>query len=131
VQHSRSGQSGSTSGEDPLAECVARACEREGGVRVQALEAAGARLPADAAGQLRPQAPLLLVPLWTLAPSSGSSARGAEALDTACRLEARDGRDEMRARQPERRRERLAGLVERLLLGDRRPPVGAADGLLA
>jgi hypothetical protein len=34
----------------------------------------------------------------------------------------------MRARQPERRRERLAGIVERRLLGDGRPSVGAANG---
>jgi hypothetical protein len=41
-------------GEDPLAERVAGAGERERSMRVQALETAGARLAPDAAGQLRP-----------------------------------------------------------------------------
>ena len=48
-------------GDDPLAELVAGPGEREGGVRVQALEPAGAGLAADPAGQLGPEPPLLLV----------------------------------------------------------------------
>src|SRR5262249_26517849 len=45
------------------------------------------------------------------------------ALDAARSLEPRDGGDELRARQPERRRKRLAVLVVRRLLGN----CGAAE----
>jgi hypothetical protein len=48
-------------------------------------------------------------------------------LDAAGRLEPRDPRDEMAAREPELRRERPAVLVERRLLGHRGPAERAAD----
>jgi hypothetical protein len=116
-------------GEDPLAKGVAGARERERSVRVEALEAAGARLAADPTRQLRPQAPLLFVrSLDACAELLVLHGQAAEALDSACRLEAGDRRDEVRAREPERRREGLAGIVERLLLGDGRPAVGTANG---
>src|SRR4051794_13988921 len=116
-------------GEDPLAERVAGAGERERGVCVQALEPAGARLAADPARQVRPQAPLPLVRLLdACAELRLLRGEAPEALDSACRLQSGEGRDEMRARQPERRRERLARVVERLLLRDGRPAVGTANG---
>ena len=46
-------------GDDTAAELVARLRERERGVGVQALEAAGARRATDACVELRPQRPLL------------------------------------------------------------------------
>src|SRR5204862_954211 len=51
----------------------------------------------------------------------------APTLDTARRLEPRDGRDKMPARQVVGRREGLAGIVIRLLLGHGRPPEGTPD----
>ena len=115
-------------GEDPLAELVARPGERERRVGVQALEPAGARLAADPAWQLGTEAALLLVPapgalseFWVLA------REGAPALDAAGGFDARERGDELRARQPVRRREGLAGLVVGRLLDDGRPAEGTTD----
>jgi hypothetical protein len=99
-------------------------------VRVQAFEAAGAAAcAADAQVELRAQAPLLL----RRALEAGVQLRvldcGARpALDSARRFEPRDGGDEMRACEPERRRERLDGVVERRLLGHGGLAERAADG---
>ena len=81
------------------------------------------------ASSSRPLAPLLVL--------RGGEARGElrvvggrarPALDTARGLEPRDRRDEVRARHPELRRERMTGVVERRLLGHRRPPERTAHG---
>src|SRR5437868_5002153 len=83
-------------GEDPLAELVARPCQREGGVRVQALETAGAGLAADTAGQLGPEPALRRVPALRALPELGVLAReGAPAFDPAGRLDARDRRNQV------------------------------------
>jgi hypothetical protein len=97
-------------------------------VGVQALEAARARArPADAEVELGTQAPLLrvgaleaLVQLLILRRSARP------ALDAARRFQPGNGGDQMRARQPERRRERFAGVVVRRLLGDGGTPERAA-----
>ena len=116
-------------GEDPLAELVARPGERERRVRVEALETAGARLAADPAGQLRAEAPLLLVCLLDARAELGILPRQpAPALDSARGLEPGDRGDEVRAGQLEGRRERLARLVERRLLRYGRAAEGAANG---
>jgi hypothetical protein len=86
---------------------------------VQAFEPAGARAGAsDTEVELGPKLPLLGV--------SGVEARAelrilgggaSPALYATCSLEPGDGGDEARTRQPERRRERLAAVVVRSLLG--------------
>jgi hypothetical protein len=96
---------------------------------VQALEPAGARLAAEPGIELGAKAPLLLVGALKARPQARVLASAlAPALDTARRLDARELRDELRAREPVRRRERLARLVVRRLLGYRRAAEGAADG---
>jgi hypothetical protein len=115
-------------GEDPLAELVTGPSEREGRVGVEALEPAGARLAADPARKLGPQAALLLVAaLETLTEGGILTGKTSEALDTTASLEPRDRRRQVPAGDPVRRRERLARLVERSLLRHRRPAEGAAD----
>jgi len=94
--------------EDPLAELVAGPRERERGVGVQALEptrsGAGA---ADAEVELRSQRTLLLVGVLEARAQLRILGRDAcPALDSARGLDAREGRDEERARQPVRRRKR-------------------------
>ena len=92
-------------GEDPLAQLVARLREREGGVRVQALQAPSGRSPPPApptpssseapasgpaafAGQLPPDPPLLVVgALETRRQQRIGSRRFAPPLDTARRLQ--------------------------------------------
>jgi hypothetical protein len=108
--------------EDPVAELVPGPGEREGGVRVEALEASGAARAADPERELRPQGLLVGVRPSEAPRESRLGLRGTgPALDAARRLEARDPGDELRAREPELRREGLAARVERRLLGDRRP----------
>ena len=116
-------------GEDPIAELVAGARECERRVRVQALEAAAPRRACDPEGQLGTE-----VPLFRL---GGPQARGEPrvgtnsvrpARDAARCLEPRYRGDEVRARQPECCRERIAALVERSLLGYRRAAERTADG---
>src|SRR5580765_6679631 len=113
-------------GEDAVAELIARSRERERRMRVQALEAAAAGRPSDPDGQLGPQAQLLLRRVFQARGEVAVHPRAfAPALDSACRLEPRNRRNEMRAREPERRRERIAVLVVRRLLGDGRQTEGA------
>src|SRR5438128_9441134 len=110
-------------GEDPVAELVAGARKRESGVRVQALEAAGARGAPDPDRQLWTDAQLLLLSGVQARRKIGVFAHGFRpTLDTTRCLEPRDRGDEVRTRQPVRRGERIAVLVERLLLGYRRTP---------
>ena len=115
-------------GEDPLAELVAGTSQREGGVRVQALQPAGTGLAADPAWQLGTQPALLLV----AALRAGAQLRilprePAPAIDTAGRLEPGNCRNELWAGQVVGGRERLARIVERLLLGDGGAAPGTAD----
>jgi len=112
-----------------LAEVVTGTRERVRDVRVQALEAAGAAAcAADAQVELRAQAPLLLVPSRQALGKRGLLAREpTEALDAAVGLEPRDRSREVAAGEPVGRRERLAGLVERRLLGHGGPAERAAD----
>ena len=86
------------------------------------------RAAADPAGKLRAQAALLVVAALEALAQVGILAGSRPALDAAAGLEPRDRRDQMRAGQVVGRRERLARLVERGLLGDRRPAERAADG---
>src|SRR5207247_1057472 len=116
-------------GEDPLPELVAGTGEREGGVRVQTLQPACPGLAADPTRKLRPETTLLVVRrLDTRAQLRVVLREPAPALDAPGRLEPGDGLDEMRTGQVVAGRERLARLVERLLLGDGRAAVRAADG---
>jgi hypothetical protein len=107
---------------------LARTRECEGRVGVEALEPAGARLAADPAGQLGPQAALLVVGCFEARSKLEVFLREpAPALDAARGLDPRDRLDQVRAGQVVTGRERLARLVERLLLGDRGPAERAAD----
>ncbi len=104
--------------QDPLAELVAGPREREGRVRVQALEPAGARLTGDPARQLGSKAALLLVPaLGAFSQLRVLAHETAPALDAARGLEPGDRGDEVAAGDVVGGRERLARLVERCLLG--------------
>jgi hypothetical protein len=98
-------------------------------VRVQTLEAAAPRAAADADGELGSQ-PLLLGVRGPKARSQISIVLRAlgPALDASSCLDSRDRSDEMRARQPESGRKRIAMLVERRLLRDRRAAEGAPNG---
>src|SRR5262249_1818258 len=116
-------------GDNPVAEVVARAREREGDVGMQALEAAcaGARA-ADPKVELRPDATLFVVRTFEARMEFGIlRSRMRPAFDAARGLEPRDDSDEVRARQPEGGRERVAGLVERRLLSHGRTAERAAD----
>ena len=87
------GPEGLDLGQDPLPELVARTRKGESCVRVQALEPAGARLAADPARQLGPQAALLLVPALGAFPQLRVLAgETAPALDPAGGLEPRKSR---------------------------------------
>jgi len=98
-------------------------------VGVQALEPAGTGLAADAAGQLRTEAPLLSVgALGAFTQRRILLRQSAPAPDPARGLEPGDGRHEMATGDVEGRRERLARLVEGCLLRYRWPTERAADG---
>src|SRR3954452_14383090 len=128
--------------EDALAELVPGTREREGDVRVEALEAAapagasdavlerGAAVAADrAAGERPAQFPLLLVPRRETRCEGGLPARRlAPALDPSGRFEPRHGGDEMPAGEVVRRGERLAVRGVGALLGDGRSAEGTAQG---
>src|SRR5436190_11804956 len=115
-------------GEDALAELVPRASERERRMGVQALEPAAARLASDPGLELRSDAALLFVAALGAGPQLRVLAREpAPALDAPGRLDAGELRDELRAGEPERGRERLARFVEGRLLGYRGPAERAAD----
>ena len=96
---------------------------------MKALEAAGAGPRATHAEvELGPDTALLVVRTLEARPELGvGRRRAAPALDPARGLEPRDGRDEVRAGEPEGGRERLAVLVVGGLLRDRRPAKRAAD----
>jgi hypothetical protein len=116
-------------GEDPLAELVARARERKCGVRVEALQAAAARRPADPAGELGSQLALFLVRTVEALLKRGVLLDGARpAFDPTACFQPRDRRHELRTGQVVRRRKRRPGSVTRPLLRHGRPTVGAADG---
>src|SRR5262249_46153104 len=101
--------------------------QRERRVRVEALEAAGARRAAHAAGELRPELLLLGMRAREAGAEVGVELGGVRpALDAAGGLEPRDRRGEMAAREPELGRERFAALVERRLLDDGGGAVRAA-----
>src|SRR5579862_1229573 len=88
--------------EDPVAELVARAGERERGVSMQALEAARTSRPSDAGVELRPQLSLFLLRRCEAARELRVVGRGpSPAFDPTRGLEARDRRDQMRARDVE------------------------------
>jgi hypothetical protein len=128
-------------GQDPLAEQVARVRERVGDVGVQALEPARVGTAADAeverrtavsadlaARELTTEPPLLLGRAVEVVGELGVVVDGvAPTLHPARRLQPGHCSDELRARQVVRRREGIAGVVVRPLLGDDRRPVGAAD----
>jgi len=96
---------------------------------MQALQGSRARTrTADTQVELGPQPPLLCMRMleargqaWILGSRAGPT------LDASGRLEPLHCRDELRAREPEGGRERLAAVIERVLLRDRRVPERAAD----
>jgi len=98
-------------------------------VGVQAFETAGARAcAADAEVQLGPQAPLLVGgALEACLELRILGGRVRPALDAARSLETGDLRDEVRTREPVRRRERVAAVVVRRLFADGGSAEGAAD----
>src|SRR5205814_9140625 len=109
-------------GDDALAELIARACERKGGMRVQALERAAAAGAADAElerraavaagltrGELAAERALVGVGLGAARRERRVLLRGCSpALDAAGCLEPRDGSHEMAAGDVVRGRKRLA-----------------------
>jgi hypothetical protein len=123
-------------------ELVPRACQREGHVSVEAFELARVARASDPErerftvvatflfpGELPSQVALLLgrmvhapSQLWIMLEPT------APALDAACRFHPRDCRDQMRAGEVVRGRERLARPAVRRLLGYRRAPERAPDG---
>jgi hypothetical protein len=119
-------------GEDPVAELVAGTRKRERCVRVQAFEAAAARRAADSDRKLGPQTPLLSVRVAQAGLQIRFTPRAlAPPLDAARGLYPRHRGNEVRAGQPEGGRERLAALVVRRLLRDRRATERAADSYAA
>ena len=112
-----------------LAELVAGLRERERNVSVEALQAPRATArAADAGIELGPETPLQLI---GVSEARGQcrfeSRRVRPALDTAGRLQSRHLCDEVRAREPVRRRERRTNVVVRSLLRYGRSPERAAD----
>jgi hypothetical protein len=121
-------------GEDPLTEQVSGPGERVRDVRMEALELRGVGGPGDAelerrarvlagsAGGERAADPALLP--GRLLEARGEPGivcdRAAPALDAPLSLQPRDGGDQVTAGEVVRGRERRAGGVVRLLLGDRR-----------
>src|SRR5262245_42037530 len=99
-------------------------------MRVQALETARiCTRTADAEVELGPDATLLVVGVRQARPQLEIVGCGPRpALDATGGLEPRHRRNEVRAGQPEGRREGLARLVERGLLGDGGPAERAANG---
>jgi hypothetical protein len=78
--------------------------------------------------ELGPQPPLLGVSALQAPSQDGILGGGARpALDAAARLEPGHRRDELGTSKPERRRERLAVVVERALLRDGRLPERTTD----
>src|SRR5262249_59265095 len=116
--------------DDVFAEDVAGPGERECDVRVQAFEASGPGTGATYADvELGPEPPLLLVGAREACPKLRVVGRNARPpLDTAASLEPGDLRNKVRTGEPVRRRERLAAIVVRRLLGDGRPAGPAAAG---
>jgi len=108
-------------GEDPLTQLIARTGERERHVGVQALQAPGPGVrTANAEVELWSQLSLLGVRALQTRRQPGILGCGSgPAFDSAGRLESGYGGDELGTREPERRRERLAPVVERVLLRDR------------
>ena len=95
---------------------------------MKAFEAAAPRRPADSDGKFRPQPSLFPGRLSQARLQQPVVLRGFRpSFDRTRGLETRDGRDEVRARQPEGCRERVAVLVVRRLLGDGGPTEGTAD----
>jgi hypothetical protein len=114
--------------EDPLAELVAGTCECEGSVCMQALQAAAPRRPSDPARELGSELPLFLVPsLEAFAERAIFSGGLRPALDAAAGFEPGNRRDQVRASEVVRGRERRAARIARPLLGHCRPPIGTAD----
>src|SRR5919201_6365767 len=115
--------------EDSLPQLVPGPGQREGRVRVQALEAAAARLPADAARQLGSQTALFRVPPLGARAQGGIILRQTSpARDSARSLEPRDGGHEVWTGQVVGGREGRPRFVVWSLLGHRRVPIGAANG---
>ena len=128
--------------DDPLLELVSGIGQREGDMRVQALQPAWVARASDpklerraavtvgaAGGELAADCTLLLRPILEAAGQVGVLLNPcAPALHAACRLEPRHRCDQVAAGQVVGGRERLALVVVRLLLGDGRPAEGAADG---
>jgi hypothetical protein len=115
-------------GEHAIAKLVAGPRKGEGSMGVQALEAAATRRAADPGVELRPKPPLLrLGSFETLRQHGVGCNRSRPALDAARSLEPGDCGDELRARDVELRRERMAFGIERSLLGHRRPAERAAN----
>jgi hypothetical protein len=96
---------------------------------VQAFEGAGpGACPAHAEVELGPELPLLGMGELQAGGEPGIVSGGTgPALDATRGFEPGHGRHELRAGEPERRRERLAVVVERALLRDRGMPEGAPD----
>src|SRR4051794_11408383 len=104
--------------EDAVSQLVPGTSERESRMGVEALEAPVARRSADSERQLGAESSLFRCRGFQARGELGVGAHAlAPALDASRGLEARDGCNEVRARQPERRRERCAVLVVRRLLG--------------
>ena len=96
---------------------------------MQALQAAGTIGSADAARKLRTKRALLGVrPCEARAKLGIPLGGGRPALHAAARLDTRDLRAEVPARQPELRRKRRPAVVERRLLGDCGQTERAANG---
>lgn len=115
--------------EDPLAELVPGSRESERRVGVQALQPGGASLTANPAGELGPQAALVFAAALSACAKLGILPREpAPTLHPSPRLDPRERGNQMRAGQVVRRRERLARLVERRLLGNRRTSERTAHG---
>ena len=126
-------------GEHALTELVPGPGEREGDVRVEALQAPVAARAADArievgigggrSRELVPQRALLGIrALETVGQASVGAHGSRPALDASSRLESRYGCDEVPAREVVRRRKRLPALVvRRLLRHGGKPPGAAAD----
>jgi hypothetical protein len=106
---------------DLIAQLVARLGQREGHVGVEALETSRSQTrTGDAEVELRAQLALPCVRALEARSQPGILGGGAcPALNASGRFEPRHRRDELWARQPEGRRERLAAVVERVLFRDR------------
>src|SRR5262249_843022 len=111
-----------------VAEPVAGRGEGEGGMSVEALEAAASSRAADPAGDLGAKCLLLGIREVQAGAQRPAAADGLRPpLHTALGVEPRDLRDQLRAGQVVGWRKRSAVAVPRPLLRHGRAPVGAAD----